>query len=425
LVGAKVDVSNEPGPQSETSIAINPNNPSQIVAGSNEIDRLPMRAYFSSNGGKSWGAVDLPLPPPLTNNGFDFGSDPGVAWDTQGNVYYSWIVVFFSSGGAINGTEMAVSRSSDGGKTWTNTYFNLQTGTAQFDDKPMVTVDDWAGSPHRNTIYAGWDHTSFFNGKPASSNGILVARSTNGGVSFSVANATPLNNGPAGDIAADPFASPDGALHVAYSNYLGSTIQIVTSEDGGQTFTTPVTIAADQIGFAIGIPAQNSRQVLEYPACGSDGAGRLSCSWIDGTVSSGVDVLVASSGESGTTWGAPQRLVDPAKFGTVDHFNQWLAVDPSDGSINVSFYDTRIDPSRVKTEVFYARSTDGAVSFAPNVQVANAPSDETVALADAGNQYGDYEGVAALNGSIHPVWTDGRFDSTLGEEVFTATVTVK
>src|SRR5579859_5812860 len=32
-VGSNVDVSNEPTPQSETSIAINPSNPSQIVAG--------------------------------------------------------------------------------------------------------------------------------------------------------------------------------------------------------------------------------------------------------------------------------------------------------------------------------------------------------------------------------------------------------
>src|SRR6516164_1357766 len=61
-VGTNIDVSNEPTPQSETSIAIDPNNPSQIVAGSNEIVRLPMRGYFSSDGGQTWGGVDLPLP---------------------------------------------------------------------------------------------------------------------------------------------------------------------------------------------------------------------------------------------------------------------------------------------------------------------------------------------------------------------------
>src|SRR6266852_6119229 len=126
-VGPNVDVSNEDTPQSETSITVNPSNPKMLVGGSNEIVRLPMRGYFSSNGGTSWGAVDLPLPPPATTNGTDFGSDPGVAFDTRGNVFYSYIVVFFSggfpNGVAINGTEMAVARSSDGGRTWTSTYF--------------------------------------------------------------------------------------------------------------------------------------------------------------------------------------------------------------------------------------------------------------------------------------------------------------
>jgi hypothetical protein len=75
-VGANINVSNEPGPQSETNIAINPANPKQIVAGSNEIFRLPMRGYFSSDGGATWGGVDLPLPPAIGTNGFDFGSDP-------------------------------------------------------------------------------------------------------------------------------------------------------------------------------------------------------------------------------------------------------------------------------------------------------------------------------------------------------------
>jgi hypothetical protein len=46
-VGTNVDVSNEDGPQSETSITVNPNNPNVLVGGSNEIFRLPMRGYFS------------------------------------------------------------------------------------------------------------------------------------------------------------------------------------------------------------------------------------------------------------------------------------------------------------------------------------------------------------------------------------------
>ncbi|MGZ4310045.1 MAG: hypothetical protein ACXVRG_12005, partial [Gaiellaceae bacterium] len=139
--GNNVDASHECGSQSETSIAINPANTKNVIAGANEIQRLPMRAMYSTDGGKTYTGVDLPLPPPRTNNGFDFGSDPGLAFDSEGNAYYSYIVVFFSTGGSINGTEMAVAHSSDGGASWNATYFAPQTGSGQFNDKPMITVD--------------------------------------------------------------------------------------------------------------------------------------------------------------------------------------------------------------------------------------------------------------------------------------------
>src|SRR5438093_1389697 len=57
------DVSDECGPQSETYITLNPVRPSILAAGANEIFRLPMRGYFSSAAGASWGGADLPLPP--------------------------------------------------------------------------------------------------------------------------------------------------------------------------------------------------------------------------------------------------------------------------------------------------------------------------------------------------------------------------
>src|SRR2546428_1108503 len=58
-VGSNVDVSNECGPQSETYITLNTASPRNLGAGSNEIFRDPMRGYFSTDGGKSWGGVDL------------------------------------------------------------------------------------------------------------------------------------------------------------------------------------------------------------------------------------------------------------------------------------------------------------------------------------------------------------------------------
>ena len=109
--GKNVDVSNECGPQSETFITLNPAQPKIMAAGSNEIFRLPMRGYFSSNGGTSWGGVDLPLPPAQGSNGIDFGSDPSLAFDTCSIVFYSYIVIFFGSGNGVSGSEMAIARS--------------------------------------------------------------------------------------------------------------------------------------------------------------------------------------------------------------------------------------------------------------------------------------------------------------------------
>src|SRR5438552_7721235 len=156
-VDKNVDASNECGPQSETYITLNPSQPSTLSAGSNEIFRLPMRGYFSSDGGGTWGGVDLPLPPPK-GNGTDFGSDPTLAFDTRGNVYYGYIVVFFGNGSGINGTAMAVARSQDGGRTYPSvTYFSSEGGTNHFNDKPMITADTSASSPFRDRVYIAWD----------------------------------------------------------------------------------------------------------------------------------------------------------------------------------------------------------------------------------------------------------------------------
>src|SRR5260370_17940524 len=98
MVGPNVDVSNECGPQSETYITLNPKSPSMLTAGSNEIFRLPMRAYFSSDGGSSWGGVDVPLPPPLSGtNDTRVGSAPSLAFATHGTPSYSSTAASFTA----------------------------------------------------------------------------------------------------------------------------------------------------------------------------------------------------------------------------------------------------------------------------------------------------------------------------------------
>src|SRR5438309_5489384 len=137
IVDKNVYATNECGPQSETYITLNPSQPSTLSAGSNKIFRLPMRGYFSSNGGGSWGGVDLPLPPPLQGtNDARFGSDPSLVFDSRGNLFYSYIVVYFGAGNGVDGSQMAVARSTDGGKSYQQlTLFGFQSGSNHFNDK--------------------------------------------------------------------------------------------------------------------------------------------------------------------------------------------------------------------------------------------------------------------------------------------------
>jgi hypothetical protein len=422
-------MSNEATPQSETSIAIDPSKPSVIVGGSNEIVCDPMRGYFSSNGGKTWGAVNLPLPPPLSTNGQDFGSDPGVAWDTLGNVYYSYIVVFFNpTFSGVQGSEMAVARSHDLGQTWTATFFNLNSGNGKFNDKPMITVDTNRASPHLNTVYVAWDNASPRNGKSSDNDVVLVSSSTDHGLTFSApVAASPSQGGPGAVIGADPFVAPDGTLFVAWQDSINPAIRESSSSNAGATFGPAHLIANTLAVFQVNPPAQALRGALIYPACGADASsrfhGRLYCSWTDETASNGMDVFVSESTD-GVNWSQAVRVNDDTTGVANDQFNQWLSVDPSNGAVVLSWHDTRKDPTRVSTHIFFAESLTGGSTFSANVRVTSAMTNESCCGADLGNQYGDYEGISAFNRTVRSIWTDRRASVAsvpgLDEEIFTA-----
>jgi hypothetical protein len=115
-------------------------------------------------------------------------------------------------------------------------------------------------------------------------------------------------------------------------------------------------------------------------------------------------------------------------------------VDPTNGRVNISFYDTRNDTTgqRYMTDVYFADSPDGVTWVAPNVRVSTVSSNEhdcngvvPCSAIDYGNQYGDYAGLVSFGGMSHPVWTDSRRNQSAAascrtglamEEVFTATV---
>jgi hypothetical protein len=279
----------------------------------------------------------------------------------------------------------------------------------------MITVD--TGSAHHNRIYVAWDNATGNSSSIKNGNNVVVSHSDDGGVTFS----SPVSvsgdfTGKTGGIGADPYVTSNGTLHVAWQDSAHLVIADGSSTDGGNTFSAPHAIAI--VGaFAFNVAAQSSRGALVYPACGASGSA-LYCSYTNGS-DAATSVYVAKSTDGGSSWSSK------AVPGTGDQFNQWLAVDQSSGSVNVAYYDTGTHGA-TSTRYTLARSTNGGKSYSTTA-IANAPTDETCCApsVNLGNQYGDYEGLAAAGGIVRPVWTDRRqavIDLGLREEVFTATL---
>src|SRR5205814_9557665 len=110
-------------------------------------------------------------------------------------------------------------------------------------------------------------------------------------------------------IGAQPFIGPNGEVYVAWNDYGANTIAFNSSLDGGSTWGAPSVVASKTLPFDIGIPAENYRGALVYPACDADrssGAhrGRLYCSWMDLTAAGTTDIFLAYSDNGGGSWSA-------------------------------------------------------------------------------------------------------------------------
>jgi uncharacterized repeat protein (TIGR01451 family) len=438
-IGSNIDPSSGvEGYQGETSIAIDPNNPLHIVAHSNTFYKDPsaqcqsptggtantygtMALFGSSDGGQTWTYNCAPWPASVTGGvasaTFWFGSDPALAWDNQGRAYATYMLISQSS--TASGASIVTARSSDNGATWQSlgTVTGGITSTTIGNDKEMMAIDNTSGQAfsHPGRIYVIWD----------AANAEKIAYSDNGSTWTTVNFASNT-----GAIGGNVVVGADGTVYAIWNRYNVETIVFSKSTDGGATWTAPAviaTLALQSFGSNNLPPAQDQRGVNGFGAIDIDRNpnsayfGTLYVSFPDfpaGTTSgSDINTYVIRSTNGGTNWSTRVKVNDD-NFGASQFF-PWLAVDQSDGTVNVSWIDSRIDPLNRKTQAVYARSSDGGLSFEPNILVSDGGSafrnnvnysdeNSTDNTTYNGNQYGDYTGIAALNRQVHPLWTDSR-----------------
>jgi pre-peptidase len=403
--------------RSESDIRINYWDPTKIIAASNNIGGSGMQGeYYSTDGGVTWGQSSLPLA-----SGDAFHSDPTVDWSSDGTAWSTTMGI--NSGQTV--LKVQSYRSANGGATWT--FDGTISGTQTNTDKQMQWIDHSATSAFANNNYVIWH-----NGNPA-----FMNRRTSSGWGTPIQVSDSQATGTC--IGADVKTNSAGDVFGFFPDTGSRGIFVVKSTNGGASYGAPVRINTTYRGYDIGVPSFDSRRALVYVSGGAykNGAtnnvyalwtnlsGDAGCSSTTSEPGASVTstcktrIWFSRSTDGGATWSAAVKLNNQS--GLNDQFNPFLAVDETNGTLGAIYYDTVADSGRKKVDVYYQMSSDGGATWQAAVKVTTAMTDETVAGADSGNQFGDYNSLSGYANAFFPSWTDRRNNAK--EEIWTAKVT--
>jgi hypothetical protein len=226
-----------------------------------------------------------------------------------------------------------------------------------FEDKPWIVAD--TSGTHAGNLYIGWTQFTLAASDLMFSRSTDGGKTWSQPIKLNSVPGLPRDDNGALE-GFHGVVGPDGVLYTIWDDRDG--IMMAISRDGGRTFTKDRRIIAAGPGYfgITGVSRSNGFPQIGLDPRGSKHGGNLYVAWSD--YSNGdVDVFVSSSSDYGKTWSAPVRVnSDPIHNGK-DQFFQWMAVDPQSGAVNLIFYDRRTDNQQ--TTVTLARSTAGAKTF--------------------------------------------------------------
>ena len=395
----------------EPSVAVNPLDAANLV-GVWQQDRWSsggargLLTGASFDGGQTWStrmAAFSRCAGGTPENGGDYerASDPWVSFAPDGTAYQ--IAVAFTGDNFVTDSVNAilVSRSADGGRSWSNPATLIRDGSAFFNDKESITADP----TDARYVYAVWDRLALSGNGPT-----WFGRTADGGRTWEAARPI-FDPGPRNQTLNNQIVVlPDGTLVnfctrivTAANGSARASLVVMRSPDKGVTWSAPIEIVAVQ---ALGARDPETGALIRDGAnLGSIAAGRdgtLAVVWQDGRFSGGTidGIAFSRSTDGGLTWSAPVRInaaPDVQAFVPTVHVR-------SDGTIGVTHYDLRNntnDRATLPTDYWLLYSNDGATWRETHV---SGPFDFAVAPNARGLFVGDYQALTSIGNVFVPFY---------------------
>ena len=417
---------NYPNSEVEPYVAVNPRDPANSVAVWQQ-DRWADGAArgivtaASHDGGRSWrrawATFSTCSGAPPGPSSLPRASDPWVAFGGNGVAYQIALAV----DNQRDRSAVLVSRSTDGGDTWSNPVAVIQNTGTSFNDKDSIATDP----QNPDAVYVVWDRTTRSGeagaaGAQPAAGQVMLAQSTDAGVTWAAARTIAQVAGvPVGNVL---VVLPDGTFldvfELVVTNAKGQrqlTESVIRSDDRGATWSAPQSIAR-VVGHDLTNPATGNpiRVGFALPSVAVDANdGRVAVVWSDARFSRAgrASVNISLSTNGGRTWTTPAKV--PAGAADRIAFTPSVAID-RDGSLAVSYYVLQpASNGGLPTDRFAAFSLDGAKW--QEARLTPKSFDLRLAPNSFGLFLGDYTGLATADGlfvAVFPVTNATRGDPT-------------
>jgi len=342
------DAANEP------SIAVDPTDGNKMVIGWRQFDTINSDFRQAGWGYTTDAGVHWTFPGVLQQG--LFRSDPVLHFNEVGDFFY---LSLRSDGFSFFCDD--VWGSLNGGQSWTE--LSPDQG-AHGGDKEWFTVDKNVGGTGHGFQYQFWTE-----GLACDFGGF--SRSIDGGITWQ----TPLSlpHSPQwGSLDVDT----NGNLFVAGESDQFYCLRSSNAQIGNQTPTfdqvTPVNMGGD-LGMGainnIGLCGQTFIAVDRSGGPTNNNVYMLASVFPPGQ--NFTEVMFVRSTDGGATFSAPVLVNDDANHQSKWHWLGTLSVAPN-GRIDSVWYDTRNAGNNIDSQLFYSFSTDGGVTWAPNLAVSNS-----------------------------------------------------